>query len=1016
MSTVFLWARLKRSHTDGQVGVESPCMGKGRISQSISRFGLLMILQLMVGLVFGSEGEQNQADVFEQYIAPLVIENCLECHRPKSASANLDLSTREGWVRGGDGGSVVDLDSVDDSYLLQRIGAHEMPPPVKGVPQQVPELEIQRLRNWIRSGMHWPDSRQLDLFEKTNTKRAGRDWWSLQPLAYSGHVEKESMASGDNLVDFFIDRMLLSKGLKPAPMASKETLIRRLYYSVIGLPPSSRAVQRFVDDENPEAWEDLVDDLLSRPQYGERWARLWLDVVRYADTSGYERDQEKPFAWKYRDWVVRSLNEDLDYSDFVRFQLAGDEYAPLEIDRVIATGFLRLGTWNDEPNDQSEYQYERLEDLVHTTSSAFLGLTIKCARCHTHKFDPISQDDYYRLASVFWNGPIESRDKKLLGGPSAEELGFDEVLGWTDVRFDAPTLSVFKNGDHRSPIRKVDMSTLSFVPSLLKEFEEPESHSSPLGYRKQLAEWIVDERNPLTWRVIVNRIWHHHFGQGLVQTPNNFGFLGEKPTHPELLDALSTFLLKNGGSLKSLHRLILLSKAWRRSVEHPEYEKNMELDPTNRWLWHAARRRLDAESLRDSMLSVAEKLDNRVGGPGFYGTISEQAIAGLSRKAAAWTPSSAEQQRRRSLYLFMKRGLMPPMMRTFDLCEANQSVGARTVTTVPTQALTLMNHQFVHARAQDVAALVDVENHSLQQRVAEIWQKVLRRSATEEEVQLGVRFVSQQEEEFLKRSGELIRDASYETLRGSASLHLAASEVTLDPVTGSVLMVRDRSGSGNLAVQRDAMHQPIVSESAWNGQPFLWFDGNKRFLHLEKPPIKNAISTVLLVISDEGGRGHREVLSNWRSGENVGTSFFIGLTAENQVRVTDVFANAGTVSDAKAPFVLSVVCDEDKVTVYQSGRKIATRETGLERRQMETPWVIGQQGNIQGEYWTGGIAEVLVFPRPLELVELRAVESALAERYGLELAHESTEDSPKRMALASLVRVLFNSNEFIYLD
>ncbi len=326
---------------------------------------------------------------FETDVAPLLIKRCLECHQGSPPSGGLDLTTHHSLNRGGDSGPVIDPRHPRQSKLVLKIRDGEMPPEKQSRSQELPESEIQILTEWLEGGAPWPEDRALDFFERTNALRAGRDWWSLQPVVRPEFPSSEA----SHPIDAFIRTRLEREGLRPAPPADRETLVCRLFHVLTGLPPERAEIEAFVRNDDPQAWPKLVDRLLASPRYGERWARHWLDVARYADTCGYERDQEKPFAWKYRDWVVSAFNADMPYDRFVIHQLAGDEVPESGETSVIATGFLRLGAWNDEPNDPEDYQYERPEELVHTTSSAFLALTVKCARCHAHKFDAITQQD-----------------------------------------------------------------------------------------------------------------------------------------------------------------------------------------------------------------------------------------------------------------------------------------------------------------------------------------------------------------------------------------------------------------------------------------------------------------------------------------------------------------------------------------------------------------------------------------------------------------------------------------------
>jgi len=598
-------------------------------------FGFCFIGCLFGVSVSANAQDQYEAIDFESQIAPLLIKRCVECHQGENPSGGLMLTHRKGFVIGGDSGVAVDFQHPAASHLLERITSGEMPPEKQGRSQKLTDSEIELFRRWFDEGASWPNRRVLDYFERTNDVRAGRDWWSLQPVVRPFVPALMGASQPNNPIDAFIGAALAEHDVKPAPRADRRTLIRRLYYDVIGLPPSESAITVFENDQAPDAWAKLVDRVLEMPQYGERWARYWLDLARYADTSGYERDQEKPFAWKYRDWVVQAFNSDMPYDQFIIEQIAGDEIANRTEQSVIATGFLRLGTWNDEPNDRLDYQYERLEDLVHTTSSAFFGLTVKCARCHSHKFDAITQTDYYRMASAFWAGPLLTGGKQL-GGPTAEQIGFDDVLAWTDTSPNPKPLHRLKNGERDQPLEEVIPGSLSFIPSMEHSFDAPPVDATTSHRRRQLAKWIASPEHPLTSRVLVNRMWQHHFGQAIVRTPNNFGFLADPPTHPKLLDWLASEFDAGGRRMKSIHRLILNSQTWQQGVFHPRSSELEKLDSTNRLWWHAEHQRLDAEALRDSLLAVSGELDLKQGGVGFKATVSPDALEGLSRKSTAW--------------------------------------------------------------------------------------------------------------------------------------------------------------------------------------------------------------------------------------------------------------------------------------------------------------------------------------------------------------------------------------------
>ncbi len=372
--------------------------------------------------------------------------------------------------------------------------------------------------------------------------------WSLEPVARPALPAVERGDWVRTPIDRFVLARLEAKGWQPAGGVSRAKLIRRAYFDLWGLPPSPEDVQAFVADERPDAYERLIDRLLASGHYGERWARHWLDLVRFAETNGYERDALKKNAWRYRDWVIDGLNADMPYDQFVVEQLAGDELPEASDSARIATGFLRVGTFDDEPNDPAKYKFEQLDDLVHATSTAFLAVTLKCARCHDHKFDPIPQTDYYAVLNFF------------VGGKAAD----GELLAFADAGA-KPEVHLLKGGEPAHPGQVVPAGFLSMVS------QDPSDESAapaPDGRRLQLARWITDPANPLTARVMVNRLWQHHFGEGLVRTPDNFGTMGDEPTHPELLDWLACELVDGGWRLKRLHKLIMLSSVYQMDSAH----------------------------------------------------------------------------------------------------------------------------------------------------------------------------------------------------------------------------------------------------------------------------------------------------------------------------------------------------------------------------------------------------------------------------------------------------------------
>jgi len=984
-----------------------PGLMKYRNGRRISHW-LSALLLVLIGTATSS-----RADEFDR-VATVLLRHCVECHSGASPSGSLDLTSAAGLRSGGDSGPVLVAGKLEESLLWERVVAGEMPPPKQNQSRKLAATEQEILKDWITQGARWPESRKLDLFEATTASRAGRDWWSLQP------VKRPAIPAGaSNPVDAFIRVGLATRNWELAPRADKATLIRRVYDDLHGLAPTVEEVEAFVADTTPDAYERLVDRLLTSPRYGERWGRHWLDVVRYAETCGYERDQPKPFIWKYRDWVIRSFNEDRPYDEFVRAQLAGDELPERTEDDLIATGFMRLGTWNDEPNDPEEYKYDRLEDLVGATTSAFLGLTVKCARCHDHKFDAILQADYYRIGAAFWPGYLEPGARELLGGPDPQQFG-GEIHGWTDRTPTPPAIRLLKKGDPTRPAEEIIPGVLSTIPALAREIEPPSAESKTSGRRLQLANWMVDPQHPLTPRVWVNRIWQGHFGYGLVRSPDNFGFTGEKPTHPELLDWLATELISNGWRTKPLHRLILLSETYQQSAVHPQQSEYAQSDAGNQLWWHFERRRLTAESLRDQLLQVGGNLVlEPAGGPSFAPVISSDALEGLSQKGNAWKASPADQQGRRSVYIFSKRGLLPPQLTSFDFPDTTLPCGRRDSTTVAPQALTLLNNEFVHQQSSGLATRVQRQaGSSLSEQLTLAWRLALRRFPTAAELAAATRHLQMQTSFFRDRQQRQQQELADPEAPLPTSEQLVLSlradrGVSLDD-QGRVQSWRDLSSAGHHAEQPVAEARPQLLQNAIGGRPALRFSGRGQFLHLAGQVINSQQFTLFAVVTDQGSDGHRAIFSNWNGqAGNSGTSVFLGLTGARTIRLTDDFPDAGAIQQNTTPFLLTAQTGGGSSSTYQNDQ-LLQQGKALGQRNLTTAYVIGQQGNINGEFWQGDLAELLVYDRVLGETERQQIQQQLLARY--QIRPRQTPPTPEFLALASLCHVLLNTNEFAYVD
>jgi hypothetical protein len=672
---------------------------------------------------------------FNRDIAPLIAKRCLECHNKRDLKGDINLTTEVGFTKGTENGRLA----------LELVTKGEMPPKVKGQQQKLPDAEIALLKRWVNAGVAWPSGRVLDPYESTTDVRGGRDWWSLQPV-----VRPAVPRLAKHPVDAFIAAKLAKESIVSAVRADRRTLVRRAYFDLTGLPPTPEQVEQFIRDPAPDAWPRLIDRLLASPRHGEHWARYWLDLVRFAETDGYERDKLKPNIWRYRDWVINAFNSDMSYTQFVAEQLAGDEVPNRTEQSVVATGMIRAGTWNDEPNDPNDYLYTRLEDMVHTTTSAFLGLTVKCARCHEHKFDPIPQNDYYRIASFFWAGHMGQANQ---GGPTTKALGY-EAYGWTDKSSNPPPIRLLLNGERHKPGPEIAPGFLSAVNALDKPLAPPPPGSKTTQRRLQFARWITNEQNPLTARVMVNRLWLQHFGQGLVRSPNNFGFKGELPTHPGLLDWLASEFMRptvDAGpawTLKRIHKLIMTSSTYRQRSVHPHETQYSQRDFLNRNLWKFNRRRISSESLRDAMLAVGGRLNMRMGGPSFYPGMSAEALEGLSRKAGDWKSSPADERSRRSIYMMTKRSRLLPLMTTFDFSDTTASCGQRDVTTVAPQALALLNNQFTHAQSEALAKRLAGHAASATEQVKLAWQLAFGRNPSDGELGQAENHLHEQRQHF----------------------------------------------------------------------------------------------------------------------------------------------------------------------------------------------------------------------------------------------------------------------------
>jgi hypothetical protein len=668
-------------------------------------------------------------------VRPVLRSRCITCHGPMKQEAGLRLDAATLVLKGGDDGAVISPGQSNASRLIERVSAEDaderMPP--KGPALTLREIEI--LKGWIGAGAHAPSG---EIIAPTP-----REHWAFQPVRPPPIQEVKDRIWANNPIDQFVLAKLEARGWRPNPPASLQALLRRVYLDLIGLPPTPDEQEAYLQSSEPDAYEKLVASLLDQPAFGERYARHWLDVVRYADSNGYERDAAKPEVWRYRDYVIRAFNSDLPFDRFVLEQLAGDELADASADTMLATGFHRLGPWDDEPADVAADRFDQLDDIVNTTSQAFLGLTMGCARCHDHKFDPLSQRDYYSLVAVF-NPLMRPRDgRKELTLPIAtlaerrrlsdmESASLPQGYFLDEPSPPPPPTHLLLRGSPHQPADEVSPAVPAVLASQPVAFLSPDEFTS--RRRLSLAQWLVADENPLTARVIVNRVWQWHFGEGLVRTPNDFGLSGERPTHPELLDYLAWWFVHEARwSLKKLHYLIVTSSTYQQSRE--SREECAAVDPDNRLLWRRSPARLEVETIRDSMLAVSGQLGTAIYGPPIYPFIPREALESHADKATIWPAYDERAAARRTVYAFTKRSLLVPLLEVLDLCDTTRSSPKRSVTTVPTQALTLFNSDFVVQQATHLARRLRLEaGEVLDAQIELAWRLALCRRPTADEL------------------------------------------------------------------------------------------------------------------------------------------------------------------------------------------------------------------------------------------------------------------------------------------
>jgi len=881
----------------------------------------LLVLSLLLGWTTSrTQLVAQNAPLTEKDVLP-VVEKCFRCHGENLQMSDLDLRSRDAMLKGGKSGPAIVPGDAEGSLILKRVTGQMQPQmPMAPVPPLTPD-EITILKNWIDQGAKWATSVDASSAKPAlSAATAGypngykervitdqdRKWWAFQQPLRNPVPTVSDARWNKNPIDAFVRQTMESKGLEPAPQADKRTLIRRAYLDLVGLLPPSGEVDAFVKDTSPDAYEKLIDRLLASPNYGERWGRFWLDVVRYADSSGFEYDRDIPNAWRYRDYVIKAFNADKPYDQFIIEQLAGDELDNPTNDSLIATTYYRIGPrvrFREKQNPGNRYDY--MDDMIRTTYQGFMGLSVNCARCHDHKFDPITRVDYFRAMASFWpyvdvdrplatqaqvdenerikneitqqiaplraeinqiERPYREKEQQAKNDETLKRLPEDiraavetpedkrtagQKLLVSQLRLELPPddaadlvppddpngvyaraarlikvsdaddarrgqlLDKIRGLEQRRPAplpvadgvrdgdywltpdgfgdanlpgngRFVYGKTCCFVPAPGQQYEPPPLYfaangadfaadaknpemkpgfltvlvngTKPAtahppnrpdyptsGRRRALAEWIASKDNPLTARVIVNRIWGWHFGTGIVATPGNFGKMGVAPSNPELLDWLAIEFVRQNWSVKQMHRLIMTSETYKTASSFYRV-KNFETDPTDVYVWRFPIHRVESELVRDLILSASGQLNREAGGKPFFPSVPNAIREAQPR--GVWKVTKEEPATwRRSVYAYIQRGLRYPMFDVFDEPDLNVTAERRNVTTVPTQALTLMNNEFVLIQAKFLAERVAKEaGNDLVAQVTQMYRITLSREPTEAELGKNLDFVQTRQE------------------------------------------------------------------------------------------------------------------------------------------------------------------------------------------------------------------------------------------------------------------------------
>ena len=784
---------------------------------------VILAVVAVAGVVPHATAAEDAALLFETRVRPILEQHCFACHDTRTHTSGLVLETMDSLLAGGalSGPSVI-AGKSESSPLIQYLRGSRQPAMPMGKPP-LAEEEIRQIATWID---------QIEV--RANSSQQETLTWPFTRLKEPPIPPVENRAWVKTPIDTLVLAKLEKQGMEPAPKASRRVLLRRLYFDLVGMPPTPEAMARFLGNPAEDAYEQEVEKLLRDPRYGERWGRHWLDLVRYADTEGGGPDFPRAHIWRYRDYVIRAFNQDRPYDRFIKEQLAGDLFGVYGAEGKLGLGFLNLGVVGEDAGRRN-----LLIDLVSTTGSVFLGITLECARCHDHKYDPIPTRDYYQTEAFFaslsvgiadlpftqyegpnlypeeWKIRAEAWQRELDQRKELKEKTTEAFLKRLEIPFHLVAGQDLKDGvvpvtdsgglkfavnegilftkEERELYRLIQRQNASYGNVSHSDFFKPKIHTAwevqsryggrrphpamPTTYilkagnfesrgeavmpaflsaargvftpekqnpkthpRQLLAEWIAHPENPLTSRVMVNRIWQRHFGEGLVRTASDFGRNGSRTIHPEMVDYLAAYLVKSRWSVKAVHRLILRSNVYRQSVRNPHAEQYRRLDPDNLLFWRGNPLRLEAESIRDSILAVSGELNPRMGGPGFFPKVKDEL---LRSGGTWWQPSSREERNRRTVYMWQGRSFQLPMMRVFDGANMNESCWRREVTTVAPQVFALFNNEFVHEQSRKMAQRVIREaGPDPERQLVRAFQLALQRDPTALECSRGLSFLT----------------------------------------------------------------------------------------------------------------------------------------------------------------------------------------------------------------------------------------------------------------------------------